>query len=155
MGLLNYSTSIGVYKTLSEIQQILVEHGARKILCDYNDNGQIMSLSFVILTPNGEKGIRLPANVAAIFEVLKQQRKSGKIKTNPDYDQAQRVAWRIIKDWIDAQMAILESQMVKIEEIFLPYMINNKGETFFQAYEQQQLSSGNDFLKGDDLIDRY
>jgi hypothetical protein len=36
-------------------------------------------------------------------------------------------------------MAILESQMVQLEEIFLPYMINNKGQTFFEAYQQKLL----------------
>jgi hypothetical protein len=26
-------------------------------------------------------------------------------------DQAQRVAWRIVKDWVEAQMAIVEAQL--------------------------------------------
>lgn len=142
MALLNYTTTIGVYKTVGEIQEILVEHGARKIMSNYDDQGHIECLSFSIVTPNGERGVKLPANSKAIYEVLKQQKKSGKIKINPDYAQAERVAWRIIKDWLEAQMAILESQMVQIEEIFLPYMINNKGQTFFQAYMLKQLTSG-------------
>jgi len=76
--------------------------------------------------------------------VLKQQKQSGKIKTNPDYEQAERVAWRIIKNWVDAQMAILETQMVQFDEIFLPYMLNSKGQTFFQMYQQKQLTEGED-----------
>lgn len=139
MALLNYTTTIGVHKTLGEIQQNLVDHGARKLMFDYDDQGHIVSLSFSVTTPDGDRGIKLPANVPAIFEVLKQQKKAGKIKTNPDYAQAERVAWRIIKDWVEAQMAILESQMVQFDEIFLPYMINRDGQTFFQAYQQKQL----------------
>lgn len=142
MALLNYSTSIDVHKTLGEIQKNLVQHGARKLMYDYDENGRIQALCFSILTPDGERGIKLPANVPAIYEVLKQQKRSGKIKIKPDYEQAERVAWRIIKDWVEAQMAILESQMVVFEEIFLPYMVNNKGQTFFQAYQQKQLTSG-------------
>ena len=140
MALLNYTTSIDVHKTLGEIQKILVTHGALKLMYEYDPAHHIKSLSFTVITPDGERGIRLPANVPEIFEVLKQQRKAGKIKTNPDYDQAERVAWRIIKDWVEAQMAILESQMVVFEEIFLPYMLNNKGETFFEAYQQKRLT---------------
>lgn len=117
MPLLNYTTTIDVHKTLGEIQKILVAHGARKLMYDYSEDGHIQSLSFSIIIPEGERGIRLPANVPAIFEVLKQEKKAGKIKTNPNFDQAERVAWRIIKDWVEAQMAILESQMVQIEEI--------------------------------------
>ena len=142
MPLLNYTTTIEVHKTLGEIQKALVQHGARKLMYDYDDQGRILSLSFSIMTPDGEKGIRLPGNVPAIYEVLKQQKKAGKIKINSDYAQAERVAWRIIKDWTESQMAILESQMVQIEEIFLPYMLNRKGETFFQAYQQKQLMTG-------------
>jgi hypothetical protein len=141
MGLLNYSTTIGVHKTLGEIQQILVDHGARKLMYDYDGNGHIESLSFSVITPNGEKGIRLPANVASIFEVLKQQKKAGKIKINADYDQAERVAWRIIKDWVEAQMAILESQMVQFEEVFFPYLLNGQGQTLFEAYKQKQIGA--------------
>lgn len=142
MALLNYTTKIDVHKTLGEIQKILVSHGARKLMYDYDAKGHIVSLCFSIMAPDGERGIKLPANVPAIFEVLKQQKKAGKIKTNPDYAQAERVAWRIIKDWVEAQMAIIETQMVQFEEIFLPYMLNRQGQTFFEAYQHKQLTSG-------------
>lgn len=144
MALLNYTTTIGVHKTLGEIHENLAMHGAKKVMYDYDDAGHIVSLSFMVNTPSGDRGVKLPANVPAIFEVLKQQKKAGKIKTNPDYAQAERVAWRIIKDWVEAQMAILESQMVQFEEIFLPYMVNNQGQTFFEAYKHKQLLEGSE-----------
>lgn len=140
--LLNYTTSIGVHKTLGEIQQMLVEHGARKLMYDYASDGHINSLSFTINTPAGETGIRLPANVDAVYETLKQQKKSGKIKINPDYDQAERVAWRILKDWVEAQMAILESKMVTFQQVFFQYQLNNEGKTLYEAYVQKQLGNG-------------
>lgn len=49
------------------------------------------------------------------------------------------MAWRIVKDWVEAQMAILESEMVQMEEIFLPYMVSASGQTFFEAYQNNQL----------------
>jgi hypothetical protein len=143
MALLNYTTSIDVHKTLGEIQKILVSHGARKLMYDYDGNGRIQALCFSIITHDGERGIKLPANVKAAQRVLEKQKAANRkqvIKT--DYDQAERVAWRIIKDWVEAQMAILETQMVEFEEVFLPYMVNSKGQTFFQAYQQKQLMSG-------------
>lgn len=146
MPLLNYTTTIDVHKTLGEIQKNLVAHGARKIMYDYDESGHVQALCFAIDTPNGERGIKLPANVDAIYKVLKQQKQSGKIKTNPDYEQAERVAWRIIKNWVIAQMAILETQMVQFDEIFLPYMLNSKGQTFFQMYQQKQLTAGEENL---------
>ena len=134
MPLLNYTTKVDVYTTLGEIQRQLVKHGAKKILQDYDDDGHIIALAFAIDTPTGPRGVRLPANVNAVYEVLLRQ----KIKC--DREQAERVAWRIVKDWVEAQMAILESEMVQIDEIFLPYMVNNSGQTVFEAYRSKQLA---------------
>jgi hypothetical protein len=42
-------------------------------------------------------------------------------------------------------MALLEIDMVQLEEIFLPYMVTKTGETFFEAAQRknyQQLESG-------------
>lgn len=133
MPLLNYTTKVDVYTTLGAIQGQLVKHGAKKIMQDYDDDGRISALTFAIDTPAGVRGIRLPANVDAVLAVLHKQ------KVNCDRAQAERVAWRILKDWVEAQMAILESEMVQMDEIFLPYMVDKSGQTLFQAYRNNQL----------------
>lgn len=134
MPLLNYTTKVDVYATLGAIQGQLVKHGAKKIMQDYDDNGHITALAFMVDTPTGPRGIRLPANVDAVYTVLQRQ------KVKCDREQAERVAWRIVKDWVEAQMAILESEMVQMDEIFLPYMLNNSGQTVFEAYRNNQLA---------------
>ena len=134
MPLLNYTAKVDVYTTLGAIQGQLVKHGAKKIMQDYDDGGNISALSFLIDTPAGPRGIRLPANVDAVHAVLARQ------KVKCDREQAERVAWRIVKDWVEAQMAILESEMVQMDEIFLPYMIDNTGKTLFEAYRNNQLA---------------
>jgi hypothetical protein len=53
------------------------------------------------------------------------------------FDQAYRVAWRNILDWVQAQMALLEIGMARMEEIFLPYMLDSQGHTFFERMEQR------------------
>ena len=138
MPIKNYTTKVDVYTTLGQIQGILVKHGAKKIMQDYDDNGRIVAVCFAIDTPNGRQAVRLPANVDKVLKVLHKQ------KVNCDYEQAERVAWRIVKDWIDAQMAILESEMVEIGEIFFPYMLaNREGQTAYQLYAQGQLLLSN------------
>lgn len=49
-------------------------------------------------------------------------------------EQAQRVAWRVLKSWIEAQIAIIETGMVAADEVFLPYQIVQGGETVYEAY---------------------
>jgi len=138
LAILNYSTTIDVHKTISEIQKQLSSHGANKIMMEYKD-GQITQLSFSINGPSGDIGIVLPAKADCVFRIMEREKKNGKIKTPVSKDQAERVAWRNIKDWIEAQMALLETEMVELEQIFLPYMISEKGMTVYDKYKQNLL----------------
>ncbi|MBR4049166.1 MAG: hypothetical protein IKK09_01580 [Clostridia bacterium] len=133
MPIKNYTTKVDVYTTIGAIQGCLVKHGARQIMQNYDDNGEPQALCFSIETPFGMRGVRLPANVEAVQRVLLQQ------KVKCDKVQAARVAWRIVKDWVEAQMAILESEMVGMDEIFLPYMLNSAGNTVYELYSKNQL----------------
>jgi len=140
MAIKNYTTTINANKTIGEIQELLRKHGANAIMTEYN-NGEAIGLSFKIMTPRGEVGVRLPANTDRVLQVLRNQRKKNN-KVKDTMEQATKTAWRIIKDWIDAQMAILETEMVEMEEIFLPYIINNDGQTLYQAFKNNQLMLG-------------
>ena len=134
-GLFTYTTAIEASKTISEIQENLVVHGAKSVMANYTDNGKIEALSFVIITPEKKAiGIRLPCDPTPVFKVLERQNREGKIPRGyVNEDQALRVAWRIVKYWVEAQMALLETQMVKMEQIFLPYAIVRNGMTVFES----------------------
>lgn len=137
MAIKNYTTTINVNKTIGEIQEILSKHGASAIMTEY-DNGNVVGLSFKILTQRGELGIKLPSNTEKVLKVLKNQKKNNS-QVKDTFEQANKVAWRIIKDWVDAQMAVLETEMVEMEEIFLPYVLNNKGQTLYEAFKTNNL----------------
>ncbi len=130
MPIANYSTSIEASKTIMEIERDLSRHGAREILKNYDEDGLIESLSFIVRTPYGNMPIQLPVNPEAVLRVLEEQGVPRSLQTHA---QAIRVAWRIIKDWIRAQMAILETDMVKMEQIFLPYMITGNDKTLYES----------------------
>jgi hypothetical protein len=121
-------------KSIGEIQGILVSHGAEHILMDYK-NGEPVGLSFMVNTQFGVMPFKLPANIERVHAVLNKQR----IRTNVPRDMAVRVAWRILKDWVRAQMAILETDMVSIEQIFLPYMQNGSGKILFDIMVDHRL----------------
>jgi len=133
MPLLNYTTKIEAIKTAGEIQGILAAHGAKAILIEYESNGVVSALSFKVQTPYGEVGIRLPCDAVAVMRVLQRQ----KVR-NINYSQATRIAWRIVKDWVEAQMAILETEMVRMEQIFLPYVITPSGRTLYDTMLETQ-----------------
>lgn len=138
MPLLNYTTQIEASKTVGQIHGILVAHGAKAILTNYDSNGQIESLSFEINTPSGIAHIRLPVDPDAVLRVM--MRSGSHIPRRLiTRSHATRVAWRIVKDWVEAQMAILETEMVKMEQIFLPYIETRSGKTLFQVFEDRRM----------------
>lgn len=136
MAIKNYTTSIDVYKSLGEIQGALAMHGARKIMVDYDDKGQPVGVAFGIETPEGPRAFLLPANVQGVRAVFARQ------KVKDQNGQAERTAWRNVRDWVMAQMAIIEAGQVEMEEVFMPYLTNKNGKTLFQVYKSGQLAIG-------------
>jgi hypothetical protein len=143
MPLLDYTTSVPVSRTLAQVQAKLVEHGARAIMMEYDDQGRIKALAFKVNLPNGELPIRLPIDAAATLRVLQKQHYNGEIPARyASEEHAYRVAWRIIKDWVEAQMSLLETEMVRMEEIFLPYVITRSGQTLYQVMAEKHFMLG-------------
>lgn len=121
----NYRTKISAMQSAGEIQSILASHGAKKIMTDY-EGGHIIGINFIIDTPLGARAFMLPARVDGVAAALAKQ------GTKCDYAHAENVAWRILKDWVAAQMAFLESEQAALDEIFLPYMVNREGKTMYE-----------------------
>lgn len=137
MPIKNYTTKVDVYQSLGEIQGALAKNGARKIMIDYDEKGNPVGVTFGINTPQGSLGFLLPANIEGVLKVFAKQ----KIKT--DREQAERTAWRNIRDWVLAQMAFVEAGNVEVDEVFLPYLTDGKGRTLYQVYQSGQLLLGN------------
>ncbi len=130
MSLLNYTTQIDVEKTIGEIQWMLGKHGAQKILTDYEE-GVISALSFTILVNEKHMGFRLPCDWRPVLSLMKNDPKVPRRLC--DQTQAVRVAWRIVKDWVEAQMALIDTAMVKTQEVFLPYLVMKNGRTLSEG----------------------
>lgn len=136
MAILNYTTTIEAYKTVSEIENILVKHKAKSIMKDYNGEA-IESLSFLVDVGYNQIPIKMPAKVDECLKVLQNEKKTNS-KVKATREQAERVAWRILKDWVEAQMALLDINMVKMEEVFMPYIVDKSGQTLFEKLEEKR-----------------
>ena len=136
MAILNYTTTIESYKTVSEIENILVKHKATSIMKNYSGEA-IASLSFLVDVGYNQIPIKMPAKVDECLKVLQNEKKKNS-KVKATREQAERVAWRILKDWVEAQMALLDINMVKMEEVFMPYIVDKTGQTLFEKLEEQR-----------------
>jgi hypothetical protein len=128
MAILNYTTKIDSFKTIGEITKCLVSHGASKIVTDYQ--GMVPSaITFSLMIGDKPVYYSLPANYSGVLRAMELNKVS---KSFCNQEQAVRVSWRIIKDWVEAQMAIVEAQLADVSEVFLPYAIMATGNTLYQ-----------------------
>lgn len=134
MAILNYTTQVSFEKTIGEIQKCLVKHGATKIVTDYK-NQLPASVTFCLLLDGNMVGFVLPANYEGVLRAMNKDSKVPSRLCNDE--QALRVSWRIVKDWVEAQMAIVEAQLADMAEVFLPYAITKHGNTVYQMMKKE------------------
>jgi hypothetical protein len=135
----NYTSKANSFE---KIQKVLAAHKATHLMFDYGQDGRVTGLSFSIMVDGKEVGFRLPAKVENVSKIMYG---TSYLKLNEKHSlQAYQTTWANIRDWIDAQMAMVDTEQVKIEEVFLPYGITKDGRTFFEYHRDNQflLSEG-------------
>jgi hypothetical protein len=133
-GLKNYRSDARVEGSLAKIEELVVKHGATHFFKEYKD-GLVLGVDFIIPIFCGELPIRLPARVEQVKHKLYGKRSAYSQSMEA---QARRTAWANIRDWLDAQIALIETEQVKMEEIFLPYMTDRSGKTLFEHMQENQ-----------------
>lgn len=140
-------------QTFDIIKKCLIEHKANQIMFEYDDNGKTKSLNFALKIDDKFIGFKLPARVEKVEGIFLAEKKK-KIKwqyerdriqlSEEDKQQAYRTAWANIRDWLTAQMALIDTEQVKMEEVFLPYAVTRDNKTYFEAIQENkyQLPSG-------------
>jgi len=136
----NYTTDIPVEKTINEIQKILAQNGARGIMLEYDGNGNITDIFFKIILNNKELPFRLPAKAERVYQALWGEKQEWEYTRYGAgwREQAQRIAWRICKTWLEAQITLINLEQAKMEEVFLPYLVMPSNKTLFETMEQNK-----------------
>ena len=129
----NYTTTVTVQRSLAEIIEMLAAHGSRKVLIEHGPKGEPMALAFTVK----DTAFRLPIYPIAVQQTLERDGAPPRYRT---LDHANNVAWRVVRDWLRAQLALIESGMVALDEIMLPYALTAGGMTALERYREGTLS---------------
>lgn len=117
MPILNYTTEIDAGRTVSEILRTLAKAGAMSARIDYED-AEPVAVTFMLIVGGRMLPFRLPANVEGIYQLITNDKQiKPHLRTRA---QATRVAWRVVKDWVEAQL-------------FLPHAVRADGRTLFEV----------------------
>ncbi len=132
MPILNYTTTISPIKTVGEIQEILARAGVTAVQLEYA-GGEPTAVKFRIAIQDRFLDFRLPSRWQGVHKTL--TRDTNIEKRYRSEEQAKRVAWRIIKDWVEAQIALVQAGVAEMAEVFLPYAANPQtGQTFYENF---------------------
>ena len=147
------TTKIGASQTVGQIQQVLGRYGAKSIQMEY-EAGEIARVAFILEIEGKRCPFVLPCRWEKVRETLIRQREAawsprlseyrrGELRRQAFADidaQSKRVAWRQILRWVEAQLAMVETGMTKLEEVFLPYLVVGKGLTLFEKMQKGNFS---------------
>lgn len=144
MPILNYTTSIDVSKTMGEIQSALARRGVTRISTLYDGAGVAAGLAFTMKTDYGFRDFELPVRTDGVLAAMLADKAVPRGKCTPE--QAAKVAWRIAKDWLEAQSALIDAQLATLDEVMMPYMVagydGERAITMFGAFRDKQLALG-------------
>lgn len=131
--LINYSTDVDHHKTVGEIQQMLAaSRHVSELSIVYAPAGAVTAIRFMTTLHEQPVWFRVEAYVEGVLAAMKKQ---GVSQRYQNIDQARRVAWRLLKTWVEVQLALVAVGQAQMSEVFLPYAVDTNGQRFFEAFE--------------------
>lgn len=154
MFLKNYTSEVPVSETIHRIEKVLIRCGVSGIMKEYGLNAKVIAITFQIEVESGgnKVTIRLPADEQKALDALwldyvdgdKLNAKgdmiegwsSRKRKRRQDFaDQASRTAWKIVQDWTEVQMSMIQLRQADLVQVFMPYIFDGK-RTYYEALKE-------------------
>ena len=127
----NYTSKVSGDKSVSKIESLLVGGGAINISKHY-ENGALQSIFFQIQIGKNLIPIKLPANIDACYEILKEKYPTNtEIQRKKLKEQTVRTAWKIICDWVEIQLSLIKMKQVELLQVFLPFVLK-ENVTFYE-----------------------
>jgi hypothetical protein len=111
---------------------MLSQAGANAILKSYRGDGRVEALSFQYQ----KRGYKLPANTEKCYELLFANKHGSK---QLQEEQAEKIAWRVIKDWLHAQLSLIRIGQADVEQVMLPYMWDGE-KSFYDKFKASDFS---------------
>ena len=139
MFLKNYTSNTPSHLTIARIEQVLIRCGVNAIQKEYLQSGEISAVIFRIETGEHRHHIRLPVDKAAVLEALWGDYIAGVKKPRKQKDefkdQAERTAWKLMQDWVEVQLSLIQMRQADFIQVFMPYVWDGK-RTFYQALKE-------------------
>lgn len=148
----NYTSTVPVSETIRRIEAVLIRCCVSGITKEYGPTAQVSALRFEI-GDSPKVSIRLPVDRDRALDALWMNYVNGdslspsgelisynsnphKKKKKSDFrDQAERTAWKIMQDWVEVQMSMIQMKQADTLEVFLPYVWDGRTTVYGRLKE--------------------
>jgi hypothetical protein len=134
MNIRNYTSSVSADQSVRNIERKLVQHGATRIMKEYDGVGNVSAISFQKIHNGQPLSFQLPAKIDSVYKLFLANKKGRvtDVQKKTLHQQAKRTAWKNINDWVDIQMTLIALEQVEFTEVFLSYVLVANNETVYQ-----------------------
>jgi len=138
MKIKNYSSSVAVSKSISSIEILLVEAGAKTISKFYMDDNKIAGFLFQLKVGESLVTFKLPSNPKAVEKVLIAQLiKPRKETIKRVIEQAEKTSWKLLHEWVHIQISMVQMEQAEATQVFMPYLYDGVNDrTLFQTLKE-------------------
>lgn len=136
----NESTTVPADRSASEIVKELVSIGATHIEMNYVQ-GRVSGLKWAMPVGGSSAHFAMPVRVDGVFDLLlkRQQGAVGPQRRAEIREKAERIAWRHLLRWTQAQAAIIQTSMMAPAEPFFSFTVvpgTAGGKRLFEQFEE-------------------
>ncbi len=129
----NYTSEMPVEKSIKKIHRLLNESGAKDVHFTYTDM-LCKSVKFMMPIKETTLVFSIDAKPDAVFKVMLSKYKNpsrvNKVKLK---EQALRTCWKLIADWVEIQLSLVEIEQAEFTEAFFSNIYDmNTHQTFYQ-----------------------
>ena len=157
MNIKNYTSTVPVIRSINNIEDRLVSANALHIAKTYEGNKPV-GIIFQIIQNDVPMTFKLPAKIDLAYKYFVKRKRAELDKTARGRTmkisqsaleklrlQAERTAWKILSDWVDIQVSLIELEQADPIELFLSQAFDGK-QTFFErlkdtGFKQLTISS--------------
>jgi hypothetical protein len=138
MNLKNYTSTVPASTSMARIMKSLVEAGATDISMKYADQICTAITFRMVIAGQMPMFFQLPAKIDPCFKVLYAEVKRPQPDTKKRIrEQAERTAWKIVSDWVDIQLSMIQLEQAEPLQVFLPFVYDPEKEiTFYDQLKQ-------------------
>jgi len=137
------NTDIPAHRTRGEVSALMTDFGGVAEISHQLEEGKVIGFRFTMLLHGKPLIFQLPVRTSRVVkQLVDRRRKPPRPAEMPAIEKkAERIAWRQTLRWMEAQLAMVDTGLADLAEVFMPYLLGLGGTTFYEHWRGRLLAA--------------